>query len=303
MHPNRVVVIGSMNYDMFLQVDALPKVGETYPAKTMQTAAGGKGANQAVQCARLGMETTLVGAVGRETMGEYLRERLSAAGVSTTHVRSVDAPTGLGVVHALPDGTVMATIVQGANAQVLPDQVDAAEPLIRDAFAVLLQLEIPIPTVLHALRVAKRHGVRAILNAAPAIALPEDALRLCDTVIVNEVEASYYMGTTIRTVEEACRAILLFVERYATKAVFTLGALGAVACDGGAAIHIPAVPTQVVETTGAGDSFVGGYVKAISAGMAFVDALRFAARCSAVSISQVGGQDAMPTLAQVEKLP
>ena len=301
MNNQRVVVIGSLNYDLFLQVGALPQIGETYQAQGLVTAAGGKGANQAVQCARLGMACAMVGAVGNDSMGAYLLERLRQSGVNTSHVRGVGEPTGLGVVYALPDGGVLSTIVRGANETVAPADVDAAEPLIRDAFAVLVQLEIPVETVRHAVETACRHGVRVILNAAPARALPDTLLPLCDTVIVNEVEAGFYTGRPIRDVREAQSAIVPFARDYDVRAVFTLGAQGSVGFDGRDLCHVPPAPARVVETTGAGDSFVGGFAKAQSLGMGFRASLEFAARCSAATISRVGGQDAMPDLEQMQQ--
>lgn len=301
MKSQRVVVIGSLNYDLFLQVGALPQVGETYQAQGLVTAAGGKGANQAVQCARLGMACAMVGAVGNDSMGAFLLERLRQSGVNTAHVRSAHEPTGLGVVHVLSDGGVLSTIVRGANETVSPADVDAAEPLIRDAFALIVQLEIPVETVCYAVETAHRIGVRVILNAAPALALPETVLPLCDTVIVNEVEASFYTGQRIRDIREAQAAIVPFTHANHIRAVFTLGAQGSVAYDGRDLCVVPPVPASVVETTGAGDSFVGGFVKAQSLGIGFRDSLAFAARCSAVTISRVGGQDAMPDLEQMKQ--
>ena len=301
MNSQRVVVIGSLNYDLFLQVGALPQVGETYQAQGLVTAAGGKGANQAVQCARLGMECAMVGAVGNDSMGDYLLERLRHSGVNAAHVRCVGEPTGLGVVYVLPDGGVLSTIVRGANETVAPADVDAAEPLIRDAFALIVQLEIPVETVRYAMETARRHGVRVILNAAPARALPETVLPLCDTVIVNEVEAGFYTGQRIRDIREAQAAIVPFARTNQVRAVFTLGAQGSVGFDGCDLCVVPPAPASVVETTGAGDSFVGGFVKAQSLGMGFRDSLEFAARCSAATISKVGGQDAMPDLEQMKR--
>ena len=301
MERNRVIVIGSLNYDLFLHVRELPRLGETYQATGMQAASGGKGANQAVQCARLGLDTTLVGAVGSDSMGDYLLEHVAAYGVRTEHIRRLEGPTGLGVVHVPEDGNVFSTIVRGANGLVTREDVRRVEPLMREAFAVVLQLEIPIDVVEYAMQTADQNGARVILNAAPAQPIAENALRLCDTLIVNEVEAGFFTKRCIRTVEDALSAIAPYAAALGVRAVFTLGAQGAVAFDGGEPFHVPAVKADVVETTGAGDSFVGGYLKAQSLGMGFADAIRFAAQCSAFTIAKVGGQDAMPTLEQMRK--
>lgn len=296
----RVIVIGSLNYDVFLSVKRLPKIGETFPAKSMESAGGGKGANQAVQCAKLGLETAMVGAVGNDPMGSYLLGELSRFGVGTDFIRRQEGGTGFSAAHMLEGGQVSAIIAAGANAGVTPQDVDHVAPLMKDALAVVLQLEIPIPTVEYAIRAAKAQGTTVLLNAAPASPVSEEALKGCDVFMANEVEASFYTGQIIETVEDATRAIVPFAKKYGFRAVFTLGDKGAVAFDGDMPVHIPAVPTRAVESTGAGDSFVGGYLKGQAGGLSFAQSLRFAAHCSAVTISKVGGQEAMPTLAQVE---
>lgn len=300
MQNDSVVVIGSINYDLFLSVERLPVLGETAVARDMQSAGGGKGANQAVQCAKLGMKTYMVGAVGRDFMGESLLADLQAAGVDTQYVHKSPFPSGMGIVHVLPDGNVFSTISRGANDSVTPEDVEKAEPLLKKAFALMLQLEVPTETVSCAIRTAHRLGVPVLLNAAPAKAIQPELFSLCDTVMVNEVEAGYYTGQVNTTIVQAMENIVPFAARHQVRTVFTLGALGAVACDRGAApVHIPAVKTNAVETTGAGDSFAGGYLKAMSAGLSFTDCVRFAAHCSAVTVSRVGGQNAMPALEAV----
>ena len=300
MERRRVIVIGSLNYDLFLNVQKLPQLGETYQASSFQTASGGKGANQAVQCAKLGIDTFMVGAVGKDFMGEYLLESISQYGVHTEYVQQVEGPSGLGVVHLLKNGGVLSTIVPGANACVGISDVQRVESLMDEAFAVVLQLEIPIETVQYAIHAANRHSAKIYLNAAPAHAIEKDCVSLCDTFIANEIEASYYTKCKISSVEDALKVIAPFACDYKVRSVFTLGEQGVVAFDGHKAYHEPAVKTIALDTTGAGDSFVGGYLKAQITGMSFIDSIRFATQCSAITVSQVGGQNAMPALDRVK---
>lgn len=300
MDKRPVIVIGSLNYDVFLHVARLPKIGETYCARGMEVSAGGKGANQAVQCAKLGLETLLVGAVGQDAMGDFLLGSLQRHQVRTDFVRQVPKSTGFAAVHALEDGRVGATIVRGANGCVSRRDVDGVAPLMEGAIALVLQLEIPTGVVEYAIEKANAVGLPVLLNAAPAGPLSQKALEGCDTFIANEVEASFYTGREIAGPQDALEAIGPFARQYGLRAIFTLGEKGAVAWDGKGA-HIPALKTAVVETTGAGDSFVGGYLKAVSAGMDFWAAIRFATHCSAVTVSGVGGQEAMPLLSQVQE--
>ena len=300
MAGNKVLVIGSLNYDVFLNVKAMPKIGETCPAESMAVSGGGKGANQAVQCAKLGLETFMAGAVGKDAMGDFLAAGLEKYGVNTEYLKRSEAGSGFSPVHVMPGGKVFGTIFHGANYDVTREDVDALAPLFPDLFALMLQLEIPLETVNYAAARAFEAGVPVILNAAPAQALPDRTLEMCHTFMANEVEASFYTGREIRTPEDALETIRPFCEKYGFRAIFTLGDQGAAACDGRRAEWIPPVKTQAVESTGAGDSYAGGYVKALHYGLDFFSAAAFAARCGAVTVSKVGCQNAMPELKEVE---
>lgn len=300
MERSRVIVIGSLNYDLFLNVQDLPRLGETCQASSSQTASGGKGANQAVQCAKLGLDTFMVGAVGKDFMGDYLLEQIAQYGVHTEYVRQVEGPSGLGVVHLLKNGGVLSTIVPGANGCVEVSDVQRVEPLMKEAHAVVLQLEIPIEVVQYAIHAADRYGVKILLNAAPAQVIDLECISLCDTFIANEIEASFFTKCRISNVDDALTAIVPFACEHNVRSVFTLGEQGVVAYDGHKAYHVPALKTLALDTTGAGDSFVGGYLKAYVIGMTFIDSIRFATQCSAITVSRVGGQTAMPALDRVK---
>lgn len=301
MNRSSILVIGSLNYDMFLHVQRMPVIGETYPADGLNISGGGKGANQAVQCTKLGLKTYMAGSVGDDSMGAYLRASVERYGVDTTYLRTSSEPSGMASVYVFPDAKVCAAIVRGANFDFTREDIDALVPVMQEAFAVVLQLEIPLDIIAYIAEKAHEAGSKVILNAAPAHPLADETLKLCDVFMANEVEATFYTGRSIVTEEDAKASIGAFCEKYGFDAIFTLGEKGAVGCSNGEVRHIPCVKTKAVETTGAGDSFAGGFIKGIHAGLDFWQAANFAAHCSAVTVANIGGQDSMPTLAQVEQ--
>lgn len=299
MKRSKLLVVGSLNYDVFLKINAMPRVGETCPAEHMTIGGGGKGANQAVQCAKLGLETYMTGAVGRDAMGDFLIAELQKYGVHTEYIKRSEQGSGFSPVHVMPEGNVFGTIFHGANFDVTPADVDRLSPLLSQAFALMLQLEIPMETVAYAALRAHEAGIPVILNAAPAYPLSEQTLNLCHTFMANEVEASFYTGNVVETAQDALKVILPFCRSHGFKAIFTLGDKGAVACDGNEARLIPPVKAQAVESTGAGDSFAGGYVKALHLGSDFFGAAAFASHCGAMTVSKFGCQNAMPDLSDL----
>lgn len=298
---NKIVVIGSLNYDIILQLPRLPKCGETFPAEGAGFQAGGKGANQAVQAAKLGLETYMVGCVGNDSMGDYLLETAMGYGVNTQYVRRTEGASGMGVVNAMADGEVFACIVRGANYEVNTADVDRAVPLLKEAEIVVFQLEIPLHVVAYGIKRAKECGCKVILNAAPAAELEENVLRMCDLLVVNEVEASFYLDKTLETVEDAKSSIKTLTDRYSCQCIITMGAQGAVACDGKLIRFISAHKVEVVETTGAGDSFVGGVAYGLKKGWTLFEACEFATKCSAATVCGVGAQSSMPDIREIEK--
>lgn len=298
---NKIVVIGSLNYDIILRLPRLPKCGETFPAEGAGFQAGGKGANQAVQAAKLGLETYMVGCVGNDSMGDYLLETATGYGVNTQYVRRTEEASGMGIVNAMADGEVFACIVRGANYEVNTDDIDQAMPLLKEAEIVILQLEIPLHVAAYGMKKAKECGCKVLLNAAPAAELEENVLSMCDLLVVNEVEASFYLGKTLETVEDAKASIQVLTDRYSCQCIITMGAQGAVVCDGKSIRFIPAHKVDAVETTGAGDSFVGGVAYGLKKGMPLFEACEFATKCSAATVCGVGAQSSMPNIGEVEK--
>lgn len=298
---NKIVVIGSLNYDIILQLPRLPECGETLPAKEAGFQAGGKGANQAVQAAKLGLETYMVGCVGDDSMGDYLLKTAEGYGLNIDYVRRAEGTSGMGIVNAMADGEVFASIVRGANYEMDLTDIDRTIPLLKEAALVILQLEIPLPVVAYAIEKAKKCGCKVILNAAPAARLEESILSMCDILVVNEVEASFYLDKPLERVEEAEASIQILAERYSCQCIITMGAQGAVVCDKEEIRFIPALKVDAVETTGAGDSFVGGVAYGLKKEMTLFEACEFATKCSAATVCGVGAQSAMPFIEQIEK--
>lgn len=297
---DKIIVVGSLNYDIVLKVPKLPEEGETLPAKEVVFSAGGKGANQAVQAAKLGIETYMAGCVGNDFMGDFLLKTAQEYGLHTEYIRRIDGTSGMGVVNAIEDGSVFATIVRGANFEITEEDIDKVEPLLDDAGLMILQMEIPQDKNRYAIDMARNHGCRVLLNAAPAVPLEEEYLRKCDIIVVNEVEASYYAGKIIDTMGKAAEEAENIVKRLGNIVIITMGKEGAVVSDGNRTEEIPADAVDAVETTGAGDSFIGGIGYAVLNGMNIFEACHFATKCSAVTVCRMGAQNSMPTLQELQ---
>ncbi|MEG1290777.1 MAG: ribokinase [Lachnospiraceae bacterium] len=296
---NKIVVIGSMNYDIILKIPRLPKMGETLPVKEAGFSAGGKGANQAVQAAKLGLDTYMVGCVGTDFQGKMLTDTAKGYGVNTDYVRRVEGPSGMGIIDALEDGNVFACIVRGANFEITKEDIDHASSLLKEAKIVILQMEIPMDINLYAISKAKEYGCQILLNAAPAEEIPLEYLKKCDILVVNEVEAGFYLKETINSIEKAETGAKKIAQELGIDCIITLGKDGAVVAENKNITFIPAKKVAAIETTGAGDSFIGGAAYAIMQGMNLTKACEFATCCSAITVCRLGAQPSMPILSEV----
>lgn len=291
MTGNDLVVVGSINLDLLLFQDRLPVLGETYTARDVQETFGGKGANQAVQCAKLGQRVAFIGAIGVDSRGRECRTNLTKQGV-TCHLREVDVPTGIGVNNVLGDGELHATIVRGANAEVTAEWVHHNSTVFESASYVLLQNEIPLAANLEAIRQAHKVGARVVYNAAPADPDTVQLLSSCDYLIVNEEEAKAYLGTDWAEIDNVDE-IIAGLKAFCPRVIVTLGAAGSLISFDERVHRVPAVPVVPIDTTGAGDAFVGAFTSALNAGMAYLDAARIASGVAAQATRGVGAQTAM----------
>jgi ribokinase len=289
-----VLVAGSVNQDIVLRVNSLPAPGETVLARSRSTYPGGKGANQAVAAARAGAAVAFLGCVGHDDAGAAAAANLRAAGVDTRALRRIDgAPTGAAYVAVTDDGENSIVVAPGANAQCGPEQVDAAADLVRGAALVVTQLEIALETVARLLQMARRAGVPVLLNAAPAIDVPRDLLRAVEILVVNEREANALVPDPVA--DDLLRTKRL-TELGPSSAVLTLGARGAVWRTKDRAGMVPAPTVDVVDSTGAGDAFVGALAAAVVGGRGFADAVAFAVEVASQLTTVVGAQFLKPPI-------
>ena len=296
----KITVIGSLNYDVILKIPRLPFKGETLTANGAAFSAGGKGANQAVQAAKLKTPTYMVGCVGTDASADFLVNTAKEYGVNVDYIRKVPGSSGMGVINAVEDGSVYACIVRGANFEVTKEDVDNAMPILKESGVCILQNEIPVEIIAYAIDKAKEAGCIVVLNAAPAIELPEECLSKVDILVVNEVEAEFYCHEKIDSVEKAKTEIKKMAEKYNNNVIFTLGKDGAVAYENGTIEFIQAMKVDEIETTGAGDSYIGAVSHSIIEGKSLIEACKFATKCSAITVCRMGAQPSMPTLEDVE---
>jgi len=309
MANNTILVIGSLNIDQIVQVSRLPMLGETLlTASSLRIVPGGKGANQAVAMARLGASVTLAGRVGNDPFGVQLLRSLKADNVETGMVViDQEASSGVALIFLTPEGNNAIVVASGANMRVGQDETELAHyfAAIAQARALVLQLEIPLETVTTLITAGRTSRIPVVLNLAPVQLLPWDILKQVEVLVANEHEAGLLCGQQVGNVEDARTvATLLHQQGIATVAI-TLGAQGALLVTGDGvrgthSIYQPAPKVQVVDTTAAGDCFVGALTVALAEGQNPEQALRFAVYASALKVTKFGAQPGLPTRAEVE---
>lgn len=295
----KIVVVGSANTDMVVQVHHLPEPGETVLGGDYIQSQGGKGANQAVAAARLGAEVTFVSRLGQDAFGDASVAAYKADGINTEHIiRDDKTPSGVALIMVNRSGENIIAVAPGANAKLSPADIFAAENAIQKAKCLLVQLEIPLETVQVALQLAVKHHVPVILNPAPATQLPSTLLEMVDFLTPNETEAATLAGGY--SAKHANDAANILTSKFKVKnIVITLGEKGALI----AGFHnqiVPTYPVHSVDTTGAGDAFNSGLAVALARGDIFVDAVKFANAVAALSTTRPGAQSSMPDENAVE---
>lgn len=293
-----ITVIGSINMDLVVRTPRFPAPGETLLGEDFLTVPGGKGANQAVALARLGARTAIVGRVGSDGFGETLLEGMRSEGVDTGQVaREQGVPTGVALITVADSGENNIIVVPGANGRLEPGDIRDAEEVIASSDAIVLQLEIPLPTVQEAVDIAVRRGVQVIVNAAPARPLPTGLLRKVDYLIVNEHEAALLAGPSSAQPREAAGALLA---EGAGSVVITLGEAGALLATRQGLLPVRAFRVPVVDTTAAGDAFVAAFALARAEGMSPLEAVRWANAAGGLATTRFGAQPSLPARGEVE---
>ena len=298
-----VFVLGSINQDFVLKVERRPEPGETVTNAELSTHNGGKGANQAAAAALLGASVTILGRVGDDEFGEPLVRALEEKGIDTGLVeRASGASTGAALITVTPDGENAITVAPGANRSLAPEDVDAAAGAIGDARVLVVQMEIPVESVLRAVEVAAERGTRALVNLAPTFEVPRGLLEKLDPLVVNEHEAAFLLGSVVEGVDGALSAAPKLLSLGPRSAVITVGEAGAVFASGDSTEHLSAPEVDVVDTTGAGDAFVGALATQLARDAQLEEAVAYAVRAGAAAVTREGAQGALPTPEVVEAL-
>lgn len=298
----KVVIVGSLNMDLVTRAPRLPRAGETLAGQSFVTVPGGKGANQAVAAARLGASVAMVGCVGDDAYGEQLRAALLAEGIDCQAVtRVAGESTGVALIVVDDSSQNAIVIVAGGNGHVTASVVDSFDALLSQAEVIICQLEVPLDTVGHVLKRGHELGKTVILNPAPATGpLPAEWFAWIDYLIPNESEASALTGLPVDSTASADAAASALLAAGVSKVIVTLGEQGALFAGKSRSEHFPAPKVQPVDTTAAGDTFVGGFAAALADGKSESEAIRFGQVAAALSVTRSGAQPSIPTFAEVQ---
>jgi len=295
MDSKKIIVVGSANMDMVIKTSHIPVPGETVLGGSFFMNPGGKGANQAVSIARLGGETIFISKLGNDIFGKQSSQLLDEEGINTSYILSDDdLPSGVALITVDQFGENSIVVASGANANLYPSDLENALDEISKAGIILMQLEIPMETVLFVARYAATHGVRVILNPAPANALSAELLSHIDIITPNKTEAEMLSGIKVNNIENAKKAAKV-IQGYGVKnVVVTMGSLGAVICQEGKSHVVLAQKIEAIDTTAAGDVFNGALAVALSEEKTLIDAVKFACEAAAISVTRMGAQSSIP---------
>ena len=301
-----ISILGIFVADLTFRTERMPNKGETYIGNSFKLGPGGKGSNQAVAARRAGAETMFITKIGKDTFGEMAMKLYADEGINSKYVWEIpDMSTGAAsIVVNEETGDNAIIVVPGAADAMVPDDLDTAEAGIADCAFFMASLEVPIPVMQHGLEVAKRNGVPTILNPAPAAILPDEVYGLSDYFTPNETEAAILAGIPVVTIEDAEDAAKIFLQRGIDTVVITLGEKGAYVRNSVINQHVPAFDMggKVLETTGAGDAFNGGFAYALAEGMSLIEAVRFGSATAAISVTRLGTAPAMPVNSEIQDL-
>lgn len=293
-----VLVVGSLNADLVVRTPHFPQPGETISGEDLQVIPGGKGANQAVAAARHGANVSMLGRVGNDGFGDFLLDNLKENHVDFSHVRRDQASTGTAIIVVDSNGQNSIVLSAGANGKVSAADVESGS--FADHKLLLLQLEIPIPTVLAAARRARASGLGVILNPAPAKELPEALISRADYLIPNETELRLLTGMDVNDIPSAEHAAKSLLARGVRNVIVTLGSKGALIVNQEASKQVDTYKVDVVDTTAAGDAFIGGFAYSLLQNRSLEDAVQYGCACGALATTKFGAQPSLPTKEEVE---
>ena len=294
-----ILVVGSINMDMVMNTPYIPKLGETINGLGFMTVCGGKGANQACAIARLGLDISMIGCVGDDVYATTLRENLIASGVEISGVHTVEGSSGVAQI-TVCDGNNFIILEKGANGLLSPDILNKEEEKFRNADIVILQFEIPEETNIHAAKLAKKHNAKVLLNPAPMQQIPQELLKYVDIFVPNRHEAKELLGYELECEADYIRAIEEIKAMGIEQVLITLGSKGSVFNKGDEIYLQPPVKTRVVDTTAAGDSFIGGFASKYMEGEELFGCVRNATKISTIVIGKKGASTSIPSKEEAE---
>ncbi len=298
----RIVVIGSSNTDMIIKIDRIPRPGETVIGGRFSTAAGGKGANQAVAAARAGGDVTFIGRVGNDIFGDEALKGFAADNIDIDHIiRDTTAPSGVASIFVDRNGQNSIAVADGANANLSPADVEAAEKTIAGADILVMQLETPIETVTAAAMMAHTRGVKVILNPAPARPLTDELLKTVSILTPNETEAELLTGIGVENEDDARKAAEALLARGVATVMVTMGENGVIIATADGVRKVDAFDVDPVDTTAAGDVFNGALAVAIAEGRQLDKAVLFANAAAAMSVTKLGAQPSAPRRHEIDE--
>ena len=298
----RVVVVGSANVDLTTFSEHFPKPGETIFGDRFDLGFGGKGANQAVAAAYCGAEAHMVARVGDDLFGPATIKNFKSLGIGARHVKTVPrTSSGVAPIFVEPSGQNRIIVVKGANEKLTPRVVDEAWPLLKRADMIVMQFEIPLRTIYHTVRLAKRHGIPVLLNPAPAMEVDLKKIRSVDYFIPNETEAEAITGKPVSSVDEAKACAEYLLEQGLTRVILTLGERGALLASRDGMELVPPFPVKAVDSTGAGDAFIGSFAVFLGEGLAEREAVRKANLYAGISTTGVGTQKSFISRARFDR--
>ena len=295
-----ICVIGSLNMDLVVKVDTMPKGGQTLIGSNFKEVPGGKGANQAVAMARLGGNVSMIGKVGNDGFGQTLLNALKTDNVNTDYIGIEEGPTGVALITVDKNAENSIVVAPGANFKVAVEDIDNNIESINNSDIVVVQLETPLETIKYGLKKAKEAGKYTILNPAPAVVLEDEIIKNVDLLTPNETELEILSGVEINTEDDIKRAAQIMIDKGVKELIVTLGSKGSLYINKERSMFKSAYKVQAVDTTAAGDSYTGALSVAFANGKNVVEAMDFASKVGALSVMKEGAQSSLPTLKDVE---
>ncbi len=297
---SKILVVGSSNTDMTVKTKSLPKPGETVLGGAFTMGGGGKGANQAVAARRLGGDVSFLCKVGNDIFGENSLRSYASEGIDISLVRRSEQPSGVALISVDEHAENCIVVASGANADVTVDDIESARGALEHCGILLMQLEIPVPSVCRAAEIAAKAGATVVLNPAPACDLPEELFRYVSLFIPNETELSRYTGVEVTDAASAEKAAGVLREKGVGRIIVTMGGKGSLICTEQGTALVPACKVKAVDTTAAGDTYCGALCVALSEGKTLEDAARFATKAASLTVQRMGAQASVPYRKEID---